>query len=115
MAHTAGRDAAAGPVRTCVGCRSRAAQTELLRVAFVRGRITPDPRRRLPGRGAYLHPRAACLASASAGLSRAFRTRVAAEALTSLAAALQNETGPESALDPGARPIGRCIEDEYRS
>lgn len=53
-----------GPVRTCVGCRGRAAQTELLRVVLVNGQASPDPRRRLPGRGAYVHPDASCAATA---------------------------------------------------
>ena len=51
-------------MRTCVGCRQRAAATELLRVVAVeRGnsRVSvPDPARRLPGRGAWLHPDLAC-------------------------------------------------------
>jgi uncharacterized protein len=52
------------PTRTCVGCRERCAQDRLLRVVAVAGEVVPDPRRRLPGRGAYLHPRPECLASA---------------------------------------------------
>ncbi|MFN8076966.1 MAG: YlxR family protein [Kineosporiaceae bacterium] len=54
-----------GPVRTCVGCRERASRSDLLRVvaAEVDGvwSVLPDPRRRLPGRGASLHPRPRCL------------------------------------------------------
>jgi len=60
-------------VRTCVGCRVRAPASELLRVVSVtdenepaggRTRLVPDPARRLPGRGAHLHPDPACLALA---------------------------------------------------
>lgn len=54
--------AAPAPVRTCIGCRARAARTDLLRVVSVGGRITPDPRCRLPGRGAWVHP--ACVETA---------------------------------------------------
>ncbi|WP_326943079.1 YlxR family protein [Amycolatopsis sp. NBC_01307] len=52
------------PVRTCVGCKRRALIGELLRVVAVAGRVVVDGRRRLPGRGAWLHPDADCLAKA---------------------------------------------------
>ncbi|MGH3716899.1 MAG: YlxR family protein [Micromonosporaceae bacterium] len=56
------------PVRTCVGCRTRAPASELLRVVavehFAGHRLVPDPARQLPGRGAHLHPDPACLAKA---------------------------------------------------
>ncbi len=48
-------------LRTCVGCRARAVSTELLRVVIVEGTLVPDLRRRLPGRGAWLHPDLDCL------------------------------------------------------
>jgi predicted RNA-binding protein YlxR (DUF448 family) len=59
-------------VRTCVGCRKRTVAAELLRVAIAGGRgengdvtvAVPDPARRLPGRGASLHPDPACFALA---------------------------------------------------
>ncbi|MQA01409.1 MAG: DUF448 domain-containing protein [Streptosporangiales bacterium] len=49
------------PQRTCVGCRGRAAKSDLLRVVAVGDVLVPDPRARTPGRGAYLHPALACL------------------------------------------------------
>lgn len=63
------------PVRTCVGCRQRALAADLLRVVaretesggFV---LVPDLERRLPGRGAWLHPDPRCLSEA--GRRRAF-------------------------------------------
>ncbi|MFC4945493.1 YlxR family protein [Pseudonocardia sp. GCM10023141] len=48
-------------MRTCVGCRTRSPADGLLRVVVVHGVLTPDPRRRLPGRGAWLHPAPECL------------------------------------------------------
>jgi predicted RNA-binding protein YlxR (DUF448 family) len=49
------------PVRTCVGCRERAAKSSLLRLVVIGTDLVPDHRARLPGRGAYLHPGLACL------------------------------------------------------
>ena len=52
-------------LRTCVGCRERADRSVLLRVvaAEVDGiwSVVPDPRHRLPGRGAHVHRELACL------------------------------------------------------
>ena len=47
-----------------MGCRSRATQSALLRVVAVGeqpARLTPDPERRLPGRGASVHPDPRCV------------------------------------------------------
>ncbi|HET6260528.1 YlxR family protein [Pseudonocardia sp.] len=44
-----------------MGCRTRSKADGLLRVVVVDGVLTPDPRRRLPGRGAWLHPAPECL------------------------------------------------------
>ena len=51
-------------MRTCVGCRVRAPVDDLLRVVAADGVLVPDPRRRLPGRGAWLHPAPECLTRA---------------------------------------------------
>ena len=57
---------AARSVRTCVGCRTRAQQGDLLRVVAVAGRLLPDPRRQRSGRGAYVHPTGECVEAAIA-------------------------------------------------
>ncbi len=67
------------PERTCVGCRGKAPQRQLLRV--VRGpdgEVTVDAAGRSPGRGAYLHRDPACvgLARRRRALERALRCPV---------------------------------------
>jgi predicted RNA-binding protein YlxR (DUF448 family) len=54
----------ATPIRTCVGCRERMPAADLLRVIATDGRLLPDPDKRLPGRGASIHPRESCLQAA---------------------------------------------------
>ncbi len=44
-----------------MGCRERAAKTDLLRVVSDDGRCVPDQRGTLPGRGAYVHPVQTCV------------------------------------------------------
>ncbi|KJY22884.1 YlxR family protein [Streptomyces virginiae] len=53
--------ARACPERTCVGCRERAAKSDLLRIVAIEDECVPDPRGTLPGRGAYVHPAVVCL------------------------------------------------------
>lgn len=54
------------PERTCVGCRRTAAQTDLVRLVLdpLSRAVVVDADRGAPGRGAYLHPDAACVAAA---------------------------------------------------
>ncbi len=47
-------------MRTCIGCRERAESSGLLRVVLEGDRIVPDIKSRIPGRGAWIHARAAC-------------------------------------------------------
>ena len=64
-----------GPVRTCVGCRTRAPAAELLRVVACDGLAVPDDAHREPGRGAHLHRSVDCLDQAERrrALPRALR------------------------------------------
>lgn len=60
---------ARGPVRTCVGCRQRHEQGELLRVVAVPTegggwRLAVDWSGKAPGRGAYLAPEVSCVQKA---------------------------------------------------
>ena len=69
-----------GPVRTCIGCRERAAKSELLRLvagsdALGHPAVVPDLDATAPGRGAHLHPTTACydLAVRRRAFARALR------------------------------------------
>ena len=72
-----------GPVRTCIGCRRRAAKRELLRVIAGSDETTgqpvvlPDPDGTAPVRGAHLHPTPGCydLAVRRKAFSRALLPR----------------------------------------
>ncbi|WP_211356530.1 YlxR family protein [Marihabitans asiaticum] len=75
------RTPGADPQRTCVGCRQTDSRSTLLRVVAETREdgavvLRPDPRRRLPGRGAWLHPSTRCLdlAVRRRALPRALRT-----------------------------------------
>lgn len=71
-------------MRTCVGCRRREEQAALLRVVATWPEagppagptLVPDPRRRLQGRGAYVHPDPECVHTAIRrnAFGRALRT-----------------------------------------
>ncbi|MGI8678520.1 MAG: YlxR family protein [Jatrophihabitans sp.] len=73
------------PIRSCIGCRQRRTAAELLRIVAMPAApggavpsalpVVPDPRRRMPGRGAWLHPGAECvdLAQRRRAFARALR------------------------------------------
>jgi predicted RNA-binding protein YlxR (DUF448 family) len=66
------------PVRTCLGCRERTEKAQLLRLVASDGAVVIDHGQILPGRGAYLHPRPACLEQAlkRRSLGRALRSEI---------------------------------------
>lgn len=78
------------PIRTCVACRTRRPQGELVRLAATADGVRLDPARRLPGRGAYLCPDPGCVDAAgrrqAAGLHRALRGAPTEQLLGALAA-----------------------------
>lgn len=51
------------PERTCVACREKGTPDQLLRLVCEPGtdRVIVDLKGRLPGRGAWVHPRSACV------------------------------------------------------
>lgn len=52
------------PVRTCVGCRTRAPRKGLLRVVCADSALVIDERGALPGRGAWVHETPECMDAA---------------------------------------------------
>ncbi|MFB7886321.1 MULTISPECIES: YlxR family protein [Microbacterium] len=52
------------PVRTCVGCRTRALRTTLLRVVSIESHLVVDERASMPGRGAWVHETPECVDAA---------------------------------------------------
>lgn len=67
------------PQRTCVGCRRKAQQPELVRFGSVAGLLTMG--RTVPGRGAYTCRRLACFerAVAARGFNRVLRQTIRVE------------------------------------
>ncbi|WDF34392.1 YlxR family protein [Arthrobacter agilis] len=103
--------------RTCVGCRRRDHQSHVMRVVArpIDGRIIAviDERRRLSGRGAWLHPDPACMETAikRRAFTRAFRGPVdVAQLAADFPAYLERRTGrpdsPPSSLKAGQYPHG---------
>ncbi|MFE9927756.1 YlxR family protein [Streptomyces sp. NPDC005533] len=89
--------ARACPERTCVGCRERAAKSDLLRIVAVEDECVPDPRGTLPGRGAYVHPAVVCL-------DQAVRRRAFPRALRSAGALDTAELRKALVDEAGATP-----------
>ena len=74
-------------MRQCLGCREHKPKKELIRVVrSPEGAISLDFKGKLPGRGAYVCPLAACLAKArkSRALERAFDTALPSEVYEAL-------------------------------
>jgi predicted RNA-binding protein YlxR (DUF448 family) len=91
------------PERTCVGCRKATAPDDLVRfVLGPEGDVVPDLAGGAFGRGAWVHPRPECLASAPRGMARSFSAKVTTksdELLVLLRAAAQRRA--ESLLAAG--------------
>lgn len=51
-------------VRTCVGCRTRAPRSALLRVVSIDSVLVLDERATMPGRGAWVHETPECVDAA---------------------------------------------------
>lgn len=116
------------PERTCVACREPGARDELVRLVLdPEGALVVDLRGRLPGRGAWVHPRTECVARLereprrlsqalrapvqTANLASQLRERVLASVLDglSLAAAAGELIGGHDAVEHAIRD-GRIAE-----
>lgn len=93
------------PVRTCIGCRQRAWTGELLRLVadHEHHSVRVDVDRRLPGRGAHLHPTLACWEHAvrRRAFVRAFRAEGPFDT-GALQAYLRESAAPSPATAPPA-------------
>lgn len=67
------------PIRTCLGCKKKANQEEMIRIVLSNGQVVPDLAKTLPGRGAYLHQQPECIKTAIDRrlFTRALRVKVA--------------------------------------
>ena len=65
------------PVRTCIGCRSRAPRSALIRLVVHHGELKHDETGSLPGRGAWVHPELDCVERADSRNAFARALRVA--------------------------------------
>ncbi len=91
-----------------MGCREKGSRSTLLRVVAASGedQILVDERRRLPGRGAWLHHSTACL-------DRAEKRRAFARALRRTG--LLDTSGVRSFLEPPAEGVVPTTTDESGS
>ena len=82
----------ATPQRTCIGCRRRQPQSDLVRLVADHGRVR-TARRGAPGGGAYLCADVACLEAADGrhAFARAFRGPVTLDASVREAVAQRDE------------------------
>ena len=87
-----GRDTVGAPERSCVGCRTRRPQGDLIRFALRDGRLTLAGRT-ISGRGAYVCPQQGCLDAAveRRAFARAFRGPVIIDPATARAFAVACE------------------------
>ena len=52
------------PVRTCIGCRSRAPRSALIRLVIQQEQLVVDETKSAAGRGAWIHPELVCVEQA---------------------------------------------------
>lgn len=48
-------------LRSCIGCKTVCEKADLLRLVLINGSVRVDRKAKLPGRGAYVHLKLACI------------------------------------------------------
>ncbi|WP_354175541.1 YlxR family protein [Arthrobacter nitrophenolicus] len=103
------RTSGSQPERTCIGCRKKGPRSELLRLVAEGSGSTAvlvDERRRMAGRGAWLHPSEPCLALAvkRRAFGRALRGATGTEAVERRITSGAIVTGATAAATPTVQP-----------
>lgn len=102
--------------RTCIGCRRRAPTADLLRLLLVDGRLVVGARTSHPGRGASIHPREVCVATAvrTHAFARAFPglvARAVGKAEKNANAGAQIEANVDGKLEDSIRALRALMKD----
>jgi predicted RNA-binding protein YlxR (DUF448 family) len=93
-------------LRSCINCRKRENPMALLRVVCVDGRILPDPDRRAPGRGAWVHLECAVRAVERGAFRWAFRRNdVDGEEVLDYIARIYPHLAPSKAIPVSVLPM----------
>ncbi|MFJ3958682.1 YlxR family protein [Arthrobacter sp. NPDC090010] len=103
------------PLRTCIGCRRREPQELLVRLTIEPAshgvnRVVLDARRRMGGRGAWLHPATECLALAQRKRAFARAFRGAADS-----GGLDQDLASHSVPEAAQAPPGTTVQSESGS
>jgi len=103
--------AVATPERTCVGCRRRRGQDELVRLVAARGRVVPA-RPGAAGRSAYLCPEETCLEAAEKkrAFARAFRGPVTLDPTVREVFAQPGDARSSHASPPDGEPAAAKVQ-----
>ena len=62
------------PIRSCIACRKRENQIDLLRLVKSGKHVFPDPTKQMNGRGAWLHPHCVEMAINRRAFERALKS-----------------------------------------
>jgi uncharacterized protein len=94
-------------MRTCIGCRQRVAQSDLLRIVARGSDLVPDGSVRQSGRGAYVHRTPECLklAQRRRAFTRALRVQGPMSDTAVVAVMQQKPTTVQGSGERDERPM----------